>query len=569
MSLIGTIDSFKWLTLYGMLLVAIQLFILLRYALPIKKTVRAFDYAPALGLSVALASWLFDGNATLPALVLYALTTVQFLFTIGRLWRPKRAWAPSVRPGARLVRIALGLLGASSIALSLAYAGTLRHNPASEFGGLTYAEAFVRMNERLSREYPFGAWKNIDWDALRKKYEPIFRQADASGDEGANYRALREYLFSFRDGHIKIANDNLYDGNRYFRDAVGGGFGLSAVRLDNGKVLAGLVLANAPASRAGVKPGAEIVSWDGVPAAEAFERTVWSDANSATAEAVAENKGRFMTRAPIGATVEAEFRNPGESRTITARLTAYDDGYETLKRTKPSLTEADLDVSPIESRWLDDGLGYVKIKHLLTRPGVESPEKSMEEAIRGFQARQAKGLILDLRNNPGGEDRLAADLAGFFVREPRHYESVSYYNRLTGRFALNRNEAIAVTPRRVYYDGEIAILINSRTGSSAEGIPLALRGLPNVTVVGFTPSAASFGVLSSPIEIRLPGGYVARFPDGRSLDENGEIQGDSNGEGAGGAIPDIRIPLDEETFKERFLEGRDVELRVAIEALSR
>ncbi|QJD83339.1 S41 family peptidase [Cohnella herbarum] len=569
MSFIGTIDSIKWLTVYTAFLIVLQLFVLLRYALPIKNQVRAFDFVPSVGVLVALVSLLIVGDASLPALVLYGLTVLQFLLTLQRLFQRKRPWVPSRKPLIRVVRMAIGLLGVIPISISLMYAGVLRYNPTSEFGELGYAEAFVRMNDRLSREYPFGEWKNIDWRALRNKYEPIFAKADQDSDEAAYYRTLREYLFSFKDGHVKIANENVYDGNNHFYDSVGGGFGISVVKLDNGEVLASFVIPGSPADLGGMKPGAEIVGWNGMTAEEAFERTSWSDANSATIEAIAENKGRFMARAKVGNSVRVEFRNLGEQRLIATKLTAYDDGFETLKRTKPKLTEADLKVSPVESQWLDNGIGYVKIKHLLSSPGVISPTKSVGEAIRGFLEKQVKGLIIDLRNNPGGEDQMAADIAAFFVQERQHYETVSYYNRNSGRFEVNRNEIISVVPREPYYGGKIAILINNRTGSSAEGIPLALDGLPNVTVIGFTPSAASFGIMSSPIEIELPGDLAVHFPDGRSLDEKGRIQGDSNGAGIGGAIPDIRIPLNEDTFRERYLEGRDVELQSAIEALSR
>ncbi|QMV40129.1 S41 family peptidase [Cohnella cholangitidis] len=569
MSFIGTIDSIKWLTGYTVFLITLQLFVLLRYAWPIHKQVRAFDFVSGAGVLVALASLLIAGDDSLPALVLYGLTVLQFLFTLQRLIQRKRPWLPSRKPFIRVARIAVGLLGVIPILLSLMYAGVLRYNPTSEFGKLGYADAFVRMNDRLSREYPFGEWKNIDWRALRSKYEPIFAKADQDSDEAAYYRTLREYLFSFKDGHVKIANDNVYEGNVHFYDSVGGGFGIGVVKLDSGKVFVSFVIPGSPADLSGMKPGAEMVSWNGMTAEEAFERTFWSDTFSATIEAIAVNKGRFMTRAKVGAPVQVQYRNRGEASIIATKLTAYDDGFETLKRTKPKLTEADLKASPVESRWLDNGIGYVKIKHLLSSPGVISPTKSVGEAIRGFLEKRAKGLIVDLRNNPGGEDQMAADIAAFFVQERQHYETVSYYNRNSGRFEINRNEIINVIPREPYYGGKIAILINDRTGSSAEGIPLALDGLPNVTVIGFTPSAASFGIMSSPIEIELPGNIIVNFPDGRSLDEKGRIQGDSDGSGIGGAIPDIRIPLNEDTFRERYLEGRDVELQSAIEALSR
>ena len=105
------------------------------------------------------------------------------------------------------------------------------------------------------------------------KYEPIFKQAEKDKDLDLYYKTLREYLSSLRDGHIKIVNDNVYDGNTVFKKEVGGGFGLSTVQLDNGKVLVSLVLENSPAAKSGIKLGAEIAAWDGKTGKEAFDQT--------------------------------------------------------------------------------------------------------------------------------------------------------------------------------------------------------------------------------------------------------------------------------------------------------
>jgi len=449
------------------------------------------------------------------------------------------------------------------------YAGVLRYNPVSDLSGMSYSEAFVKMNERLSREYPFGEWKKIGWNERRSKYEPLFKQADEEKNVDLYYKTLREYLFSLRDGHIKIVNDNVYDGNKVFIKEVGGGFGLSTVQLDNDKVLVSLVLENSPADKSGIKLGAEIVMWDGVTGKEAINRTIWSETSMTTDEVKRLNQGRFMVRAPIGKEVQVEFRNWGETESVRTNLTAYNDQFETLKKTKTKFTQADLDASPIEGELLDNGYGYVKIKHFLPQSNITAPEKSLADLLKRFQDNRVKGLIIDLRNNPGGEDQLAANLAGFFVKEEKHYEYVSYYNRYTGKFELNRNEVITVKPSKPYFDGKVALIVNSRTGSSGEGMPLALKGLPNVKIVGFTSTAGSFGIMSSPIEIKMPEGYIIQFPDGRSLNQDKVVQGDADQSGLGGVVPDIKIPLNEDTFEESVMNRQDVELRYAIEALER
>ncbi|MGG4093276.1 S41 family peptidase [Paenibacillus lautus] len=567
MSVIGTIDSVKWLTVYELVMCIISLFVLTVYAVPIKKYSRWFDFLPSVGVLAAIAS-ILSGDMTLLALIIESLTLIVFLCTIRRLLKPK-VWTAPKKKAFRIVRSVICVCGVVPIVFALANAGVLRYNPVSDFSGMSYSKAFVAMNERLSREYPFGEWKKIEWNERRSKYEPIFKQAEKDENFDLYYKTLREYLLSLRDGHIKIINDNVYDGNAVFKKEVGGGFGLSTVQLDNGKVVVSLVLENSPAAKSGIKLGAEIVAWDGKTGKEAFDQTTWNENNMATDEVKRFNQGRFMVRAPIGKEVQVEFRNWGESEHIRTKLTAYDDQFETLKKTRIQLTQADLDASPIEGRILGNGYGYVKIKHFLPDSNATSPEKSLADLLKMFQDRHAKGLIIDLRNNPGGDDQLAANLAGFFVKEMKHYEYVSYYNRYTGKFELNRNEVVKVKPVKPYFDGKVAILINSRTGSSGEGMPLVLKGVPNVKIVGFTSTAGSFGLMSSPIEIKMPEGYVIQFPDGRSLNQNKKVQGDADQTGVGGAVPDIKIPLNEETFKTSMMDGQDVELEYAIEAMKK
>lgn len=567
MSIIGTIDSVKWLTVYELVMCIINLFVLAIYAVPVKRHYKWFDFLPSVGMLAALAS-LVSGDTTIPALVIDSLTLLLFLCTIKRLFKPK-IWMAPKRKALRIVRSVICVCGVVPIVFVLMYAGVLRYNPVSDFSGMSYSKAFMKMNERLSREYPFGEWKKIDWNERQNKYMPIFEQAEKDNNFDMYYKTLREYLFSLRDGHIKIVNDNVYDGNKVFKNEVGGGFGLSTVQLDNGKILVSLVLENSPAEKSGIKLGAEIVMWDGKTGKDAFDRTTWSETNMATDEVIRFNQGRFMVRAPIGKNVQVEFRNWGEAESIRTNLMAYDDQFETLKKTKIKFVQADLEASPIEGELLDNGYGYVKIKHFLPNSNVTAPEKSLANLLKMFQDKHVKGLIIDLRNNPGGDDQLAANLAGFFVKEKKHYEFASYYNRYTRKFELNRNELIMVKPSKPYFDGKVALLVNSRTGSSGEGIPLVIKGLPNVKIVGFTSTSGSFGLMSSPIEIKMPEGYIIQFPDGRSLNQDKVVQGDSDQSGAGGVVLDIKIPLNEETFEESVMNGQDVELKYAIEALKR
>ncbi|MEW9107490.1 S41 family peptidase, partial [Paenibacillus sp.] len=117
------------------------------------------------------------------------------------------------------------------------------------------------------------------------------------------------------------------------------------------------------------------------------------------------------------------------------------------------------------------------------------------------------------------------------------------------------------------YNGKIAILINSQTISTGEGLPLVLKGLPNVKIIGLTPTNGSFGVVTNAIAINMPEGFTVRLPDGRSLNQHYEIQGDSDYSGNGGVVPDIQIPLNRNTFIAKYVDGIDLELEYAMNVM--
>lgn len=559
---LGILGSFKWLTVFTMLLCILNMIVLIWYAVPIQRHYRWFDFAPGLGVLTAVGSIAY-GDLSEPAILIYGLTLIVFLCTVKKVFKPVHR----IRvPKFRALRVIICLCGMIPIITALMYAGELRYNPVSDLKEMSYTQAFAAMNERLSVEYPFGDWKKINWIELKQKYMPNFEKAEKEHNKDLYYKTLREYLFSFRDGHVKIVNDHVYDGNSVFKSEVGGGFGLSTVPLDNGKVMVSLVLKDTPAEKSGIKVGAEIISWKGKDAKEALVHTFWSETPSATDDAMRINQGRFMVRGPVGQEIQVEFRNTDDREIKKVKLTAYDDNYESLKQTRAKINIED---ALMDGKILNNGYGYVKIRHFLPDSIFSEPEQVFADQLKLFQDKHVKGLIIDLRDNPGGEDRLAAKMAGYLVNQEKFYESVSYYNRNTEKFEMNRLETIIIQPSKPNIHSNIAILVNSRTGSSGEGIPLALKGTSHVKSVGFTSTAGSFGLMSKPIEIQMPEGYVIQFPDGRSLNENQVIQGDSDDSGQGGAVPDIKVPLNEETFKQKYLEGQDVELNYAIEALEK
>ncbi len=418
--------------------------------------------------------------------------------------------------------------------------------------GLGWTQAFESGHAKFSREYAFTEWKGVDWEALRQKFSSLIASAESRADAGALVEALRAYAFAIPDGHISINGPGL---DKAILAHSGGGYGFTVAEVDEGGIMVNYLAPGGPAARAGMRVGAEIIEWNLLPVMEALNRVsiLWDIHSSppATAEHERITRLRLLPRAPAGAQAVVTFRNPGSSGSLRAALMAEIDDYATLKK---SDFAAPADISTrVDFRVLPGGLGYVKVTALV---GTEQVFTLFQQAMTTFVEKHVPGVIVDLRGNVGGQDKLAARLCGFFHRERSFYETYTWLGAVRG--------SIFIEPQTPYYDGPVIALVNPATVSSGEGVVMGIQRAPRGLVVGFHGTNGSFGMTFE--SALFPNGIVIRYPAGQSLDERGIVQLDSR-DGRGGVAPDIRVPLTRENAI-AFAEGRDVELDFAISYLA-
>jgi carboxyl-terminal processing protease len=445
-------------------------------------------------------------------------------------------------------------------AATAGFAAMLRAEPRIiDLSAQGWQQAFDDLIRALAAEYPFTEWKGIDWPALRAEFAPRIARAERANDRAAYYRALRELAWRIPDGHVDLVGND--DGLR--EAAVGGGFGLGLARLDDGRVVVSHVAAAGPAARAGVHPGDEVQSWNGRPILDALAETpvIWSEAPPATAEGRLLLQRRFLVRAPVGTRATLRARSRGSEAVVEYGLAAAPE-----PEAPPALDPARelLFGCGVDWKVLPGGIGYIRIEHELPSLRCVAPEAVVRSALVELGRRGATGVVLDVRGNFGGEDATVPRLVSFFVPAPRVYERVGMLDRTGGGFAP-RGEPLRVVPAEPRFAGRMAVLVDEETFSSGEGIPMVLRGLPGVAVVGLHGTHGSFAINQK--EVRLPADLSLRFPQARSLDDQGRIQVDGDARGIGGIVPDVRVPMDEGTL-EALNAGRDVVLERALRLLA-
>ena len=417
----------------------------------------------------------------------------------------------------------------------------------------SWNDAFTTLNKILSREYPFTHWRRIDWTKLYNKYSTRIADAQRRNNFDAFRQVLRDYIYSFPDGHVQIHGH--FDDLRY--KEIGGGFGYALTLLDDGRVVSYVVMDGSPAAKAGIQPGAEILALDGKPIKNAAlaVSVLWTRKPVSTSAQRRIEQFRYLSRAAIGTPIQVAFRNPGERVTVRATLTAVDDHFTYLDQSQLPGPIAEQRRQLLAHRVLDSGIGYIAVF------GEDSKTMPEFEAILQ-QTIDAKvpALILDLRRNQGGDDEAVAHIASYFHAHESLFEYAECFDEDTGKFEILRSWTLYVTPRQPHFSGPVIALIGSGTGSSGEGVAMEIARAPRGRTLGFDSTAGYFGIDGG--TIKLPGQLEIDYPIGASLDVKRRIQLDSDYTGKGGVSPQVRIPR---TYDNMLAvgQGQDIELKAA------
>jgi len=177
-----------------------------------------------------------------------------------------------------------------------------------------------------------------------------------------------------------------------------------------------------------------------------------------------------------------------------------------------SITRAKIDLKTVESQLLDGHIGYVKVRGF-----HETTLQELEKGLGRLSQQKVGGLILDLRNNPGGLLSQSVKVCYLFVGEG--LTVVSTEGRLrnqTSRFMSNGGGQYRQYP--------LIVLINAGSASGSEIVAGALQDLQKATVLG----TKSYGKGSVQTIFPLQDGSGLRLttahyftPSGRSIDHIG------------------------------------------------
>lgn len=400
-------------------------------------------------------------------------------------------------------------IGAAAVALGMLIAG----------GGVFYAG--YRVGTKNPETIIVKGITNIDdkevtadfsvfWEAL-KKLKEFHVDGETTSDQAFVYGAVSGIAGALKDPNTVFFPP---EAAQEFEENIRGSFGGigAEIGIKNDQLVIVAPLKGSPSERVGLRSGDKIL-----------------EINASSTAGIAVSDAVKLIRGPVGTKVV---------------LNMFRDGWVGA-RDIPIVRET------IMIPNLDYEIKEGNIVHLKLYNFNQNALASFYNAAADFARLDIRGMVLDLRDNPGGYLDSAVSLAGFFLERGKVVASERFRSGKEQVFKAQGNELFTSLP--------IVVLINQGSASASEILAGALKVHRKVKLVG----EKSFGKgtvqelhdlhltekgKSPPrLKITIAGWYL---PDGKRIEKNG-------------LIPDVTVPITEEDVKNK----KDPQLAKALELL--
>jgi len=261
--------------------------------------------------------------------------------------------------------------------------------------------------------------------------------ADPVSTDQAIYQGAIPGLLRVLDPHSVFFDPGQFEQLQKMQESTQKGFG-SVVSLLPGRVIVLQTLPGTPSAKAGLGPGDEILAINGYIIAR-LDLDQLSELLTVSRQRPA----------------QLDVRKPGSSRIVSY-----------------TLTPAELQTPSVERAFfLGAGVGYIRVSSFDDKTGQD-----VKDAVEKLGGDRLAGLVLDLRNNPGGVVAAALETASLFLQPGQTIFTVR------GRHVPEKAEAVPAFAKP--YGFKLAVLINGKSASASEIVTGALQDHDRATVIG-------------------------------------------------------------------------------------
>ena len=302
------------------------------------------------------------------------------------------------------------------------------------------------------------------------------------------YGAMKGMLSSL-DPYSQFMDPETYNEMKVETEGKFGGIGIEITIKDDLLTIISPI-DDTPAYEAGLKAGDKIVKIDGEITRDLM-----------LMEAVKKLRGK------PGTNVDITVLRESEKKLLDFTITRSIIKIESIKK----------------AEFIEDGIGYIRLVEF-----QEKTHKDLEENLRKLEENGMQGLILDLRNNPGGLLDSSVDVAEKFLEEGKDVVSTK------GR-VKNQNMVFKAKNRNKHLNYPMVVLINGGSASASEIVAGAIQDHKRGVIMG----TRSFGKGSVQTVVPLSDGSAIRLTTSKYFTPNGRsIHGE-------GITPDIIVEREE------------------------
>lgn len=308
------------------------------------------------------------------------------------------------------------------------------------------------------------------------------------------YGALKGMLSSL-DAHSQFMDPDTYNELKVDTEGRFGGVGVE-ITVKDGLLTVITPIEDTPAWKAGIKANDHIVKIDGELTREIT-----------LPEAVKKMRGR-----------------PGEA----IKLTVLRDSEKKLLEFK--IVRDVIRVKDVKySLFLEDGIGYIRLTEFR-----DNTQREFDNALNSLMRKKPSGLILDLRNNPGGLLDSAVKVAGRFIPPGK---MIAYTK---GRKKDQEMEFISDSKNAVL-DLPLVVLVNGGSASGSEIVAGVLQDYKRAILIG----EKTFGKGSVQTVIPLGDGSALRLTTAYYFTPSGKVIHEK------GIVPDIIVSTEQPSVESR------------------
>lgn len=277
-------------------------------------------------------------------------------------------------------------------------------------------------------------------------------------DKERLHRAALHAVMQELDTHSSYLDQDSYQELVADTDGAYSGIGIDIETIDN-RVFIISPIDGSPAAKVGLRAGDEIIKVDGQDIAYTEYK-----------ELLGKVRGR------VGTSLALTIRRSNKPLRLTKDVKSSVDKIEVAESEllEVNLVRAVIPVHSVKSAHLANGIAYLRLSHFTERSADD-----LNKAINNWQAKTNPkvGIIIDLRNNPGGLVNAAVDVADLFLNDGVIVSAEGRSSEANFKHLATEGDITNGLP--------LVVLINHATASSAEIVAAALKEKSRAIIVGF------------------------------------------------------------------------------------